>query len=46
MAANPDRKHRARSSSSLVANEAFLCAHCGNTVPAEAVGEASRRFWM
>jgi len=42
MSAHPDRKRPARSSSPRAATEAFLCAHCGNTVPAEAPGTRQR----
>lgn len=42
MATLPKRERRSRSSSVHASVETFLCAHCGNTVSAEAFGTRQR----
>lgn len=42
MAATPDTRTPSRSSSPRAPVEAFLCAHCGATVPPEAYGTHQR----
>lgn len=42
MAASPDQRAPRRSSSSRAAAHTFLCAHCGCTVTADAIGTHQR----